>query len=167
MPWDKVKARLDPKRNVYWADLVQLRVSDATIPEEYPQKQYRRLLTAGVWCQVEIAYLPENTVGNTSYPFAIQRLKPIQVATGGLDEFRQSRAEFSSDEWTDVLLRSMGFKNDGFSLRQKLLLLLRGRGGDSRARDPCDHAGAWIDIWKECTEPEAWRCRMRWGGWVP
>ena len=30
---DKVKARLDPRQNVYWADLVQLRISDATIPE--------------------------------------------------------------------------------------------------------------------------------------
>jgi predicted ATP-dependent Lon-type protease len=60
------------------------RVADATIPEEYPQKKYRRLLTAGIWCQVEIAYLPENVSGGAIYPFAIQKLKPIQVATGGL-----------------------------------------------------------------------------------
>jgi ATP-dependent Lon protease len=122
---DKVKARLDPRRNVYWADLVQLRVSDATIPEEYPQKKYRRLLTAGIWCQVEIAYLPENVVNNAIYPFAIQRLKPIQVATGGLEEVRQGRSRFTTAEWTDVLLRSMGFKSDAFTERQKLLLLLR------------------------------------------
>ena len=80
---DKVKARLDPRRNVYWADLVQLRVTDATIPEEYPQKKYRRLLTAGIWSQVEIAYLPENEVGGVIYPFAIlatrERNKQIAV----------------------------------------------------------------------------------------
>jgi ATP-dependent Lon protease len=122
---DKVKVRLDSKRNVYWADLVQLRVSDATIPEEYPQKKYRRLLTAGIWCQVEMAYQPENVVTGAIYPFAIQRLKPIQVATGGLEEIRQGRARFTTTEWTDVLLRSMGFKSDAFSERQKLLLLLR------------------------------------------
>lgn len=122
---DKVKVRLDARRNVYWAELVQLRVSDATIPEEYPQRKYRRLLTAGVWCQVEIAYLPENVVNNLIYPFAIQRLKPIQVATGGLDEIRQGRPRFTTAEWIDVLLRSMGFRSDAFTDRQKLLLLLR------------------------------------------
>jgi ATP-dependent Lon protease len=122
---DKVKARLDPKRNVYWADLVQLRVADATIPEEYPQKKYRRLLTAGIWCQVEIAYLPENVIGGAMYPFAIQKLKPIQVATGGLEEVRQARPRFTTSEWIDVLLRSMGFRSDAFTERQKLLILLR------------------------------------------
>ncbi|HYT93220.1 MAG TPA: BREX system Lon protease-like protein BrxL, partial [Gemmataceae bacterium] len=122
---DKVKARLDPKRNVYWADLVQLRLNDVTIPDEYPQKKYRRLLTAGVWCQVEMAYRPENVIGSVIYPFAIQRLKPIQVATGGIDEVRQGRGRFSAAEWIDVLLRSMGFKSEAFTPRQKLLLLLR------------------------------------------
>lgn len=122
---DKVKARLDPRRNVYWADLVQLRVADATIRDDYPQKKYRRLLTAGVWCQVEIAYLPENVVSGANYPFAIQKLKPIQVATGGLDEISQGRKKFSTAEWTNVLLRSMGFKSDAFTERQKMLLLLR------------------------------------------
>jgi ATP-dependent Lon protease len=122
---DKVKARLDPKRNVYWADLVQLRVTDATIPEDYPQKKFRRLLTAGIWCQVEIAYLPENVIGGTIYPFAIQRLKPIQVATGGLEEVREARNRFTTGEWIDVLLRSMGFRSEAFNTRQKLLILLR------------------------------------------
>ena len=122
---DKVKARLDPKRNVYWADLVQLRVSDATIPEEYPQKKYRRLLTAGIWCQIEMAYLPENVIGGTIYPFAIQKLKPIQVATGGLEEIRQARSRFTTSEWIDVLLRSMGFRSDAFDERQKYLILMR------------------------------------------
>ena len=122
---DKVKARLDPKRNVYWADLVQLRVADATIPEEYPQKKYRRLLTAGIWCQIEMAYLPENVIGGTIYPFAIQKLKPIQVATGGLEEIRQARSRFTTSEWIDVLLRSMGFRSDAFDERQKYLILMR------------------------------------------
>ena len=122
---DKVKARLDPKKNVYWADLVQLRVADATIPEEYPQKKYRRLLTAGIWCQVEISYLPENVIGGAIYPFAIQKLKPIQVATGGLEEIRQARSKFTTGEWIDVLLRSMGFRSDAFNERQKYLILLR------------------------------------------
>jgi ATP-dependent Lon protease len=122
---DKVKARLDPRQNVYWADLVQLRISDATIPEDYPQKKFRRLLTSGVWCQVELAYLPENVIGGALYPFAIQRLKPIQVATGGLQEVQEGRSRFTTAEWIDLLLRSMGFRSDAFSPRQKLLLLLR------------------------------------------
>ena len=82
-------------------------------------------MTAGIWCQVEIAYLPENVVNSVIYPFAIQRLKPIQVATGGINEIRQVRSQFTNSEWTDVLLRSMGFKSDAFTDRQKLLLLLR------------------------------------------
>jgi predicted ATP-dependent Lon-type protease len=42
-------------------------------------------------------------------PFWIDKLVPIQIATFDLDEYRNVRKEFSTDEWVDLIVRSMGY----------------------------------------------------------
>jgi len=58
-------------------------------------------------------------------PFWIEGLKPIQIATFNLDEYRQCRGQFSTDEWIDLLLRSIGMEPAHFSRKTKLLFLIR------------------------------------------
>jgi len=41
-------------------------------------------------------------------PFWIESLKPIQLATFDLEEYRTCRNQFTSDEWIDLLLRTIG-----------------------------------------------------------
>jgi len=38
----------------------------------------------------------------------LRRLAPIQIASARYDEFVEGRRRFARDEWTDVLLRTMG-----------------------------------------------------------
>lgn len=121
---DKVKARLAPKEDRFWAELVQLRVADASIPDELVSK-YPRLLLGGCWAQVEICYSPENLIKGSLYPFVIDKLNPIQVDAGGLEELKTKRRAFTADEWKRVLLRSLGLDPDGFTQRQIDLCLLR------------------------------------------
>lgn len=121
---DKVKARLSPREDRYWAELVQLRVADATIPDELISR-YPRLLLGGCWAQVEVSYAPDNVVRGSVYPFVIDRLVPIQVDAGSLEDLKAKRAAFTADEWKRVILRSLGLDPEHFTERQLDLWLLR------------------------------------------
>ena len=57
--------------------------------------------------------------------FSISQLTPIQLASFNLDEYRKLRTQFSTEEWIDLLIRSMGYEPSQFSQRLKLLFLLR------------------------------------------
>src|SRR6266568_4065561 len=120
----QVQSRLSPKEDRYWAELVQLRVADASIPDEIVTR-YPRLLLGGCWAQVEISYVPENIVRGTLFPFMIDRLAPIQVDAGGLDEVKAKRPSFTAGEWKHLLLRSIGLEPQFFTERQIDLWLLR------------------------------------------
>src|SRR5713226_2152354 len=121
---DKVKVRLSPREDRFWAEMVQLRVPDATIPDELVTR-YPRLLLGGCWAQLEVSYVPENVIRGSVFPFVINRLSPIQVDAGGLDELKAKRPAFTTAEWKRVLLRSLGLDPDIFTERQIDLCLLR------------------------------------------
>jgi ATP-dependent Lon protease len=121
---DKVKARLSPKEDRYWAELVQLRVADASIPDDTVSR-HPRLLLGGCWAQVEVSYVPENVVRGQLFPFVIDRLAPIQVDAGGLEEVKAKRPVFTASEWKHLILRSIGLEPQFFSERQIDLWLLR------------------------------------------
>lgn len=44
---------------------------------------------------------------------------------GDIDEYCRLRAEFTSEEWVDLLIRSMGYESDQFDRRLKLHFLIR------------------------------------------
>lgn len=121
---DKVKVTLKPREDRYEAELVQLRVTDATIPDDVVNR-HPRLLLGGSWAQVEVNYVPGNVVRGTLHPFVIERLSPIQVDAGSLDEIREKRPAFTAGEWKRVLLRSLGLDAEPFTERQLDLWLVR------------------------------------------
>ena len=115
---DKVKVRLTG--STYVAECVNfgssnLRISDADV------HAFERLLTGGVWAQVEVEW----DESDEKAPFAISQLTPIQLASFNLDEYRKLRNEFTTDEWIDLLLRSMGYEPTAMEQRLKMLFLLR------------------------------------------
>lgn len=65
----------------------------------------------------------EETKGK--YPFWIEKLTPIQLATFDMDEYRSLRAEFSTDEWLDLIVRSMDYETSEMERRTKLFYCLR------------------------------------------
>src|SRR5947208_7141890 len=56
---------------------------------------------------------------------ALPIFKPIQLATFDLEEYRTCRSQFTSDEWIDLLLRTIGLEPSHFNRRQKLHYLVR------------------------------------------
>jgi predicted ATP-dependent Lon-type protease len=61
----------------------------------------------GIWAQVEIRHQYDEEAKGRRSPFWIDNLKPIQIATFDLEEHRVCRRQFTSDEWIDLLLRTM------------------------------------------------------------
>ena len=119
---DKVLVRLDG--NKYWAEVVNFGQRFVHIPDTFVRR-YERLLEGGVWAQVDIEFRAEEAVGGKVRPFFITDLKPIQLAAFSLDDYCAARSELTTDEWLDLLIRSIGFEPPFFSRRLKLLTLMR------------------------------------------
>jgi ATP-dependent Lon protease len=118
---DKVKVRLVDSD--YWAEGVNFNNKFLHIPSQYV-RDYERLLMGGVWAQVDVRFeSDEESKGKN--PFWIEKLVPIQIATFDLDEYRNVRKQFTTDEWIDLIVRSMGYEPGEMSRRLKLLFLVR------------------------------------------
>jgi len=119
---DKVTVRLNEKRDVYEAFLLNLGLQRVTVGPRTVQK-FDKLLSGGIWSIITMRYAFEP--GQRESPFGIERLKPIQMATMDMEEVFEARAEFSESEWIDVLLRSSGYEPTQFDERVKWHLLCR------------------------------------------
>ncbi|MDC3956921.1 protease Lon-related BREX system protein BrxL [Polyangium jinanense] len=118
---DKVKVRIVDSD--YWAEVANFGHKNVHIPEHYV-RDYERLVMGGVWAQVDMRFeYDEESRGKN--PFWIDKLTPIQIATFDLEEYRRVRREFTTDEWLDLMLRSMGYEPGEMSRRLKMLFLVR------------------------------------------
>lgn len=118
---DKVKVRLVDSD--YWAEVNNFGNRNVHIPNQYV-RDYERLLTGGIWAQIDMRFEYDEE-GKGKNPFWIDKLVPIQVATFNLEEYQRLRAEFTVEEWMDLILRSMGYEPSEMSRRLKLLFLTR------------------------------------------
>lgn len=120
---DKVKVRLDETK--YWAELVNFGHRFVQIPDQIVHKN-TRLLEGGVWAQVDLEYNEAEEVGGKARPFFVTQLKPIQLAFFDLEIYKQGRGQFTTQEWIDFILRSIGFEPSAFeNPRVKMHFLAR------------------------------------------
>ncbi|MEI7672929.1 MAG: protease Lon-related BREX system protein BrxL [Deltaproteobacteria bacterium] len=121
---DKVKVRYLSDDDKHWAELLNFGNKFVHIPEHY-LREYDRLLMGGVWAQIDILHQYDEDARGKRSPFWIEKLKPIQIATFDLEEFRNCRREFSADEWLDLLMRTIGLEPQHFDRRLKMMFLVR------------------------------------------
>src|SRR5687768_3797919 len=121
---DKVKVRYLSDDDKYWAEFVNFGHKYVHIPDRYI-REYDRLLMGGIWAQVEIRHDYDEEQKGKRSPFWIDSLKPIQLASFDLEEYRRCRQQLTTDEWIDLLLRTIGLEPLHFGRRLKLLLLVR------------------------------------------
>lgn len=121
---DKVRVRLAKSEDKYWAELVNFGDKDVHIPDELVNR-YERLLEGGIWAQVKMEYRFDEVQTGKRSPFWIAELKPIQLATFNMEDFERRRMAFTTDEWIDLMLRSIGMEPTHLSRRLKLFFLSR------------------------------------------
>ena len=82
------------------------------------------LLSSGLWGVGKLYYVPKND-DNPRGQIWMREFNPFQLANMDLEYFRECRKSFSTQEWIDFLISSMGFNCDLYSQRQKILLISR------------------------------------------
>jgi len=119
---DKLTVELNDKGGFYEAEFTNLGLKKVPVSDDFVRR-FPKLLVGGIWCIVDVTY--EVADDQKSSPWQIDSLKPIQVAKVDYEEFLKGRAHFTTEEWMDVLMQSMGFNPELFGRRAKLLTLVR------------------------------------------
>jgi len=122
---DIVRARLDARRDCYIAELPSLALNDVRIADELVRDN-ERMLTDGFYAEVTLSYDAVVAQEFGGRPFAIDALRPIQMSKSDvLEVLARGRAKFTSQEWIDLLLRSVGLEPASLSERARRVALLR------------------------------------------
>lgn len=120
---DKVSVQFNEKTDSYIATFSNLGITGINVPSEIAYKKYPRLLVSGIWCLADLEY--QYTEDKKACPWLLQNIKPIQLAQFDFEDFKAKRAMFSTDEWIDLLMQSIGFNPEMLSRRKKFLQLVR------------------------------------------
>ena len=119
---DKLTVELNDKGGFYEAEFTNLGLKKVPVSDDFVRR-FPKLLVGGIWCITDVTY--EVADDPKASPWQIDTLKPIQVASVDFDQFLKARAQFTTEEWMDVLMQSMGFNPEMFGRRAKLLTLIR------------------------------------------
>ena len=119
---DKIAVTLNEKKDCYQASFSNMGISRVVVSSEIV-KNHPKLLVSGVWCIAELEYC--YTEDRDSSPWLLNSIKPIQMSRFDMDSFLAKRSEFTSDEWIDLLIQSIGFNPEFMSRRLKLMQLTR------------------------------------------
>jgi ATP-dependent Lon protease len=119
-----LETRLVETEDKYWASISAINENFVNIPESIV-RQYPMLLSGGMWGTIELTYDETEIHHNKIRPFKVTAFTPFQVSVINLDEYIEKRAEFTTDEWADVLVNSCGLDPGRMTRREKLLYLCR------------------------------------------
>jgi ATP-dependent Lon protease len=119
---DKLSVRLNDKADRYEVNFANLGLNKIPLADSFI-KQYPKLLSEGVWSIVTLAY--EASEERDTLPWMVENLKPIQISGVDLDEYKETRKQFTKEEWIDLLMQSIGLNPDEFTQRSKLNQLTR------------------------------------------
>ena len=119
---DKVSVALNEKTDAYEAAFSNLGIGQVLIDAD-TVKKHPKLLVSGVWCICDIEYRYSDD--KRIVPWILDTIKPIQLSHFDYDRYIEARSQFSTEEWIDLLIQSIGFSPAQFELRNKLLLLMR------------------------------------------
>lgn len=120
---DKVNVELnDRKQNQYEATFANLGISGIPVNDDVVQRNPKLLSGNGVWCILTMEYNHSDTA---RIRWEIDDMKPIQISAVDLDEFIGKRKKFTTDEWLDLLIHSVGLKPELLNKRDKMIQLAR------------------------------------------
>jgi ATP-dependent Lon protease len=83
------------------------------------------LLTSGAWGTMKIEFDPQYVIGKKAYPFRIIDFTPFQVTRLSLEDYIEKRRLFTTQDWIDLLIQTVGFNPARLDERIKHLMLLR------------------------------------------
>jgi ATP-dependent Lon protease len=122
---DIISVRFSSKDNGYLATLPSIQLTNVRIPDKIVDDN-ERLLTGGFYAEITLEYDAVIAEERSGHPFGVFALKPIQLSKRNiLEQMAEARKQFTTDEWKDILLRSVGFEPDKLDDNAKNAMLLR------------------------------------------
>ena len=122
---DIVRARLDARTDSLIAELPSLGIKDVRVDDDLV-KQHERMLTDGFYAEVTLSYDATIALEKNGRPFAIDNLRAIQLSKADLlDTLYRGRRTLTSEEWRQLLLRSVGLEPGALSERAQIVALIR------------------------------------------
>jgi ATP-dependent Lon protease len=119
---DKVSVALNEKTDAYEASFSNLGIKKVLVDSDTVKKN-QKMLVSGVWSIADLEY--DHKEEANAVPWVLAGLKPIQMSSFDFDAYLAGRAEFTTEEWIDLLIQTIGFNPEAFGRRSKLLQLLR------------------------------------------
>ena len=119
---DKVNVVLNEKEDQYHASFANLGLSGIPISDRYVTENDKLLSGNGVWCIITLGYVTGDEV---KVRWEIQTLKPIQISHINVEEFIGQRKNFSTEEWIDFMVHTVGLNPEPLNRREKLIALAR------------------------------------------
>lgn len=119
---DRVTVSLNDQNDVYEASFENLQITKVVV-DPSTVKANEKLLVGGVWCICDIEYVHNDSPG--SVPWQLGSLKAIQIAGVDFANYYEGRHSFTTEEWIDLLVQSIGLNPEQFTPRGKLIALTR------------------------------------------
>lgn len=119
---DKISVRLNDRRDRYEANFANLGLNRIPIADVIVN-EHKKLLSDGVWCIIGLAYTATDERDRS--PWNIESLRPIEISNVSTQEFKEHRDAFSTTEWIDLLMQTIGLNPEEFTYRSKLIQLTR------------------------------------------
>src|SRR3989454_5627521 len=115
----------DQRTDHYWADVPALGDSHVRVNERVKREFGDVLLTTGAWGTMQVEFDGTYELKGKKYPFCIVEFTPFQVTRLSLDDYVERRKPFTTQEWVDLLIQTVGYNPYRLEERVKHLLLLR------------------------------------------
>lgn len=116
---DKFKVKINlgkGKKNPTQLEIPSLGITDA-VADDSVLAEHSRLMIDGLWGMGEISY--------DGIEIKLVNFKPFQLSDIDVVELKEARAEFTSDDWLNIMVSTVGLNFENYNRREKLILLSR------------------------------------------
>ena len=115
---DKVTVVLNDENDVYQATFANLAISAVPISDDIVNRNPKLLSGNGVWSIVTLAYQPGDEIKQR---WLIESLKPIQISNVDVVDYIEQRQKFTTDEWIDFMIHTVGLNPDALNRMEKFI----------------------------------------------
>lgn len=124
---DEIKVEVDERHEIRKAIIPSLNVRNVAVLDSVVDTN-EDLLSSGIWGMAGLR--PSEPItdefGNKlTLPILIDSFIPFHVSNVLLYEFLEKRKHFTTEEWIDVLINTIGLNPEVYNERQKLILISR------------------------------------------
>jgi ATP-dependent Lon protease len=119
---DRIEVTFNATKGLHEATFENLAISKVLVAA-HTVKEHSKLLVGGVWCICDVQYFPSED--KDVCPWIMDSIKPIQMSSFDEQHYLDCREKFSTEEWVDLLIQSIGLNPEAFGWRNKLTQLVR------------------------------------------